>query len=181
MPPLPTQSTCVVCMEAPPSPNEYDATNSLCASCVRQIFSNALADEAEYPAHLGPRTLLELSHYRRYLDDELITAYEHRELEYGTHPVNRVYCGCEVFVGSLVKSMPSHIKVTASCPKGCQKVWCLICATEIDAERRLDDHDCVAKLNGKSRERTLELESLVRGVHYQLCPTCGRRVQLSEA
>lgn len=175
------QPQCGICMDQLPIFGNYDTTNSLCATCVKEVFSRALQDEAQYPARLGPHTLLKLSDCRRFLDNEIITAYEHKELECGTLPVNRVYCRCEVFVGSLVKSLPSSIKVTASCPNGCEKIWCMVCATEIEAADRLDDHDCSAKLSERTREQNLELEGLERGKDYQLCPTCGRRVQLAEA
>jgi hypothetical protein len=97
-----------------------------------------------------------------------------------------VHCGCDKFIGRLVKlgEGETYLAIGTCKAPQCGKRTCLVCATSLDHANLLaamDDHGCKEKLAAKEADFQTIKNSDERGKTYQLCPTCSRSIQLSEA
>lgn len=188
---------CAICFdERSPHPNmPYpveifdDSQDRVCTSCLRNIFMRAMSHEDECPARWNGRTgpLLNAEALEGHvLSTEEVKAYKHRVLEVETKPRDRIYCGCGSFVYPFEERTRASFRHFQRClDKSCRKWHCAKCGMGFDARLRSRDlpkkHGCSAHLRNRTKGRTEEMGGLLAGKDFQLCPGCGRPVQLAAA
>jgi hypothetical protein len=176
--------------------------NSVCISCVKQMFDKALKFEHHYPPKWsGP---LHPSEFGHILSADYIEKYKDKEVEYNTPPNRRVYCQyivermkvlekgnteycaetCGAFLGVRRKFIKDDVLVFGRCKgHGCANVTCMVCDYYCNNDpQNMLQHICLGKSHANEK-RAQAFSGLKRGKDWQQCPDrhCERRVELSEA
>lgn len=172
----PRSLSCGICLVDHPA---RDLTENLCNTCATETFQRAIDREDEYPARLGRHKLLDISRWEGRIDAEVINKYKSLGHERATLPIDRVYCTCETFVGSIIKNAPHNLQAIATCTStSCGKIWCMICGDAMTSD--FQQHSgCTFNLRSRLAAKGAAFEGLERGVQYQFCPGCGRTEERS--
>jgi hypothetical protein len=185
-------SSCLICQEEfnnklyYSAPVNGDADRRVCVICLTTMMTRVINNDDEYPIRLQHPGDLRPLDYPSYFDDTFIEQYKLKEIEHNTFPNDRVYCECMKFIGRMVKLGPgeSYIALGTCKDPDCGKSACLICATHLDQANLLaamNNHDCKETLAAKDKDFQKIKDSDELGTKFQLCPTCSRSIQLSEA
>jgi hypothetical protein len=185
------RSSCLICHEDYGTEAYlYAAVNSddnkrVCVECLTTMMTRVIKDKDPFPVRVQhPGDLRPLDY--QFLDPAMVEKYKQKEMEHRTYPNERVHCGCDKFIGRLVKlgEGETYLAIGTCKAPQCGKRTCLVCATSLDHANLLaamDDHGCKEKLAAKEADFQTIKNSDERGKTYQLCPTCSRSIQLSEA
>ena len=189
----------------------FIAGDPLCLTCADEyivpLFKQALEFEFHYPPKWGP-VVIEPIDFADVLTPDFLTAYATREIEYNTKPCDRLYCShdlvatedvdsddsddpdtinaqdvvmtadvkletCNAFLGKKQSTNPGT--VFRHYPR-CTGLVCTSCTKPLTGTDM--PHDCA---NQSSAADDTAFNGLDRGVHWQACPNCDCRVELSEA
>jgi len=162
--------TCVICQDPiadvvirVPCGHYYDK------ECLTNLFENSIKDETLYPARCCRRNI-PLRSIQSYLTESLAKSFAEKSKEFET--LNRVYCAkptCSRFLGPQKEQ-----KVTPKpyrCPEAtCRTSTCSRCKEEVHTTL---PHSC------QSHQRDQEVLNLARETGWQLCPGCGRVIELN--
>jgi hypothetical protein len=184
--------SCLICQEEfnnklyYSAPVNGDADRKVCVICLTTMMTRVINNDDEYPIRLQHPGDLRPLDYPYYFDDAFIEQYKLKEIEHNTFPNDRVYCECMKFIGCMVKLGPgeTYIAIGTCKEPDCGKKACLICASHLDQANLLaamNNHDCKETLAAKEEDFQKIKDSDERGTNFQLCPTCSRSIQLSEA
>lgn len=181
--------TCTVCYDAFPSTEKYckiqhekqEYHYRACVPCLQTQFLSAQENEINYPVKWKKRIL----HPRQFpgaFNRTFVRAYEAKEVEYNSPPLERVYCECGTFVAPMVDANARASWLTLASSKlcqGCEARWCLRCAQRCRGFGV--PHDCEPEK--RLGERSLAFGGLKKGKDFQVCPGqgCGRTIELAEA
>jgi hypothetical protein len=163
-----------------------DSSRRACLDCLTTMTTRVIKNKSEFPIRLYQPGDLRPLDYPNFFEDAFIEQYKLKETEHKTFPKDRVYCECKKFIGRLVKLSDGETYLAIGTCKDpeCGKKACLLCDTHLEQANLLaeiDDHGCKEKLAAKEADFQKIKDSDERGVKYQLCPTCSRSIQLSEA
>ena len=156
-----------------------------CAACLAVVIDKTATGDLPYPAEINKK-VVDPNAYATLLDPRLLERYAHRAQEHTTHPHQRVYCACKLFVGAKVAPSAAHgAKFTAvgQC-LSCEGVACMMCTTLLDKDSPLSsaiNHGCENKLSATEKERLALANGPDRGKKYQTCPFCQRTGYLHDA
>jgi hypothetical protein len=184
--------SCLICQEEfnnklyYSAPVNGDADRKVCVICLTTMMTRVINNDDEYPIRLQHPGDLRPLDYPYYFDDAFIEQYKLKEIEHNTFPNDRVYCECMKSIGCMVKLGPgeTYIAIGTCKEPDCGKKACLICASHLDQANLLaamNNHDCKETLAAKEEDFQKIKDSDERGTNFQLCPTCSRSIQLSEA
>lgn len=153
----------------------------------------AQANEFSYPPLWG-NVVIEHKSFLHLLSDDFAERYREKRWEYRTPLALRIYCPnklekgsdgpkeqCGTFVGEKVTALaqePNKIVKWFKC-RICSTRCCNRCGANMVSEdsQRTTIHRCAAPPN----DDTSAFVGLTQGVHYQVCPGCGMKVELAEA
>jgi hypothetical protein len=151
----------------------------------------ALANEFSYPPLWGD-VVIESKRFLHFLPEDFAEKYSEKRKEYRTPLALRIYCRnklikgtaglreeCNTFVGQKVNAPAQGPELKWIECRFCSTRCCNKCgAIVMPVDRwRTVLHRCAAP----KRDDTSAFDGLTRGVHYQICPGCGMRVELAEA
>jgi len=150
----------------------------------------AQANEFSYPPLWGD-VVIESKRFLHFLPEDFAGKYSKKRQEYRTPLALRIYCRnklikgiwlkeeCGTFVGEKVRALAQGLELEWFRCRICSARCCNKCgAIVMPVDRwRTVLHRCVAPTD----DDTSAFDGLIRGVHYQICPGCGMRVELAEA
>jgi hypothetical protein len=153
----------------------------------------AKANEFSYPPLWG-NVVIEHKPFLHLLPDDFAQRYNEQRWEYRTPLALRIYCPnklekksdgpkeqCGAFVGEKVNGLaqgPNNNIKWFKC-RICSTRCCKECGADMVSEdlRKTVIHRCAAPAN----DDTSAFDGLIQGVHYQICPGCGMKVESAEA
>ena len=161
-------------------------------SVVPQILT-ALANEYSHPPLWG-KVVIE---YKRFLDllpEDFERRYKKKRAEYRTPLARRIYCRnilrreidgleeqCGTFVGANLRTSAGGRADNEKWLKcsSCSAECCESCGgiAVLEGRGKTARHLCATPQNDDASA----FDGLVQGVHYQICPGCGMKVELAEA
>ena len=186
-----TSWTCAACMNdfiIPGADQSYVfGEDEYCFPCLKNRMDMLLASSAGHPCQIGGVTLDPgMFPAALFGGEEEFEKYKHRfnmkQTEWATPIEHRLYCHCEVgmFIGALVDHRTGNVFSFEGCGS-CFQRYCMKCAEKVD-EMSMDDirahrHCQHTEAARRAEETEQQLSGLIRGVDYQMCPTCKTRVQ----
>ncbi|KAM3419351.1 hypothetical protein BST61_g5282 [Cercospora zeina] len=176
-------SDCMICCEEVSSNDFIFIHDDLaCHGCVKQVFTNAILSEANYPPVWAGHTL-PLTEYQHILGTSLSAEFARKAAQYDVPWSERVVCknqsghttGGDVFVGRLHANETDVATTTTTTIKSCHECthdFCMLCAEHVQPSTNA--HHC------KAAKTDSNFKGLTRGKDYQLCPGCSMAIQLRD-
>lgn len=173
---------------------QYVVDQECAVESVVPLLLAAQANEFSYPALWG-NVIIEHMRFLHLLPEDFAEVYAEKREEYRTPLALRIYCRNELVkgTGTLKEQCGTFVgeKVSASAQSPIHNIeWikCRICSTRccnkcgaivVSRDRwRTVLHRCAPPTNDDDESA---FDGLVQGVHYQVCPGCGMKVELAEA
>jgi hypothetical protein len=105
-----TSAVCHICLSEVGDTTELQdhVINELhtCEACLALVIDKVAAGDLPYPAEINKKPV-DLTAYA-FFDPLLLERYAHRAQEHTTHPHQRVYCACKLFVGAKIAPSTTH-------------------------------------------------------------------------
>jgi hypothetical protein len=157
---------CIVCQDLIQLTNTPAITcgHTYCGSCLRDLFSACLTDEALFPPRCC-RQPIDLEAVKDFLTPELVEQFERKRVEFSTK--DRTYCSnaqCSIFLDPWEEGFDAATnKATCS---ACRTITCTLC------KAAAHDGDCPADTGLQ------QVLDTARENGWQRCPSCRRIIEL---
>ena len=172
--------------------HQYIVDEDCAAESIVPLLLAAQANEYSHPPRWG-NVIIDYRRFKHLLPKGFTTKYTQKRHEYRTPLAQRNYCRnqrrkeldgleeqCGAFLGVKVNvSFGDQVDDTllrrchvcgARCCKNCGRT------IAVDGTRQITRHRCATPTNDDSA-----FDGLIKGIHYQICPGCGMKVELAEA
>jgi len=206
--PTTTTTTCGVCDKVQPQDSDLTTIDfaKVCNECMQDTikpkFLAALQNERDYPAWWSARVVLRPEDNPGLLSESFHQEWQERLRMYNTPSEERIFClhsvlraieeelemvpeleqaatheggkigKCGAFIGARVVDGA----VTLVC-KGCAGEVCSGCGESLASRSQ---HSCDAASSATVKSKCDEIEGLVRGVDFQVCPGCSMGAALRD-